>query len=593
LTAIVSIRTALLLAILATALPSTRCGRSPRLPAGSNLLLITVDTLRPDALGWIAGGDGTPSIDRLAASGFRFRSAVAPVPLTLPSHTTIMTGLDPRRHGVRANGQVVPEGLPTLASTLRGAGYATAGFVSGFPLRSLFGLDAGFDRYDDDLPGGDEGWLERPALETSRAALEWIGQTSGPWFVWVHYYDPHSPYEPPRNFWRPGPRGSYEGEVSYADHAIGELLDGIPVATAERLLTVFTADHGEAFGEHEERDHGLFLYDTTTLVPLVFHHPDGLGAGESSLSPRLADLFPTVAELLGVPPPPDLDGVSLAPLLRGGSGEIPPAALETRYPWNTYGWAPLRALRTERFKLIDAPRVELYDLEADPGESNNIALDEPARVASLMEELDRIDSVVAAESETVVDAEILEKLRGLGYVGGSTNNPAPPDDLADPKDRIAERDRLLAAESLLRSRRYSEALAIFDQVLAADPDNKFAMLRSGMAHLKNQNLTQAVARLVAAVELDPGQPEARYALADALTRSNRFEEALPHWMETVRLQPRRAAAWSNLGSTLAWSGRMDEALDAYAHAAELDPDDPLLAQNLEAARDFARRSRAE
>jgi arylsulfatase A-like enzyme len=555
------------------------------LPEGSNVLLITVDTLRRDSLGFLAGTDGTPALDQLAAEGFVFPSAVAPVPLTLPSHSTMLTGLDPRHHGVRDNGQVLPDSIPTLAESFREAGYDTAAFVGGFPLMEMFGLDRGFDHYDDDLPGGDEGWLERPALLTSRAALDWIGEASSPWFVWIHYYDPHSPYQPPRDFWQPGSRGSYDGEVAYTDHAIGTLLAGIPAAERERTLTVFTADHGESFGEHDERDHGLFLYDTTMLVPLVFHYPGELSAGESPAVPRLVDLMPTLLELFDLPRPPETDGESLVGALGGDRSELPPAMLETRYPWTTYGWSPLSGLRTSSFKLIEAPRVELYDLQEDPAEENNLAGELPEIVTRMREELQALDDGDRPGADSVTDAETLERLRALGYVGGAPADETLPDDLPDPKDRIAERDRLLVAEALLQAREFPRALAAFEEVLAVDPRNRFAVLRAGITHLKAGSLPGAIEHLTLAVELDPAQPESRYALADALTRSGRFAESIPHWQETVRLQPRRVAGWSNLGSALGWSGRIEDAVVAFSRAVELEPNNDGLRQNLEAARE--------
>jgi len=324
-------------------------------PLAPNVLLITLDTLRPDALGWVAGRNQTPALDALAREGFRFPGAVAPVPLTLPSHSSLLTGLLPRHHGVRDNGQVLPAAVPTLAERLRQRGYATAGFVSGYPLRSLFGLDRGFDRYEDSLPLGAEGWRERPAPETTALALEWLRTAREPWFLWVHYYDPHDPYTPPRAFWKPGRRGTYDGEVAAVDHAIGSLRAGLGPAKGS-LLTVMTADHGEALGEHGEATHGFFVYDSTLLVPLVFSFPGRVRPGESRSAARLVDVAPTILDLLGLPPLLDTDGVSLAPTLAGRSQDLPAAYLETRQPWIAYGWAPLKAIRFRNFKLIEAPR---------------------------------------------------------------------------------------------------------------------------------------------------------------------------------------------------------------------------------------------
>ena len=297
-------------------------GAPPQESSRTNILLITIDTLRPDALGWIGGVNDTPAIDGLASSGFRFPQAVSPVPLTLPAHTTIMTGLIPPNHGVHDNGQAVAESYPTLAEVLRAQGYTTAAFVSGFPLDRIFGLDRGFEHYDDTLTSGREGWLERIATETTAAALGWISKAHSPWFVWVHYYDPHDPYEPPRDFWAPGPRGAYLGEVRFTDYAIELLMAGVEEHAEGRLLTVLTADHGEALGQHDEKRHGYFVYDATVTVPLVFRYHGVIRAGESRSPARLVDVAPTILELVGAPALGESDGVSLMPVILGRELEI-------------------------------------------------------------------------------------------------------------------------------------------------------------------------------------------------------------------------------------------------------------------------------
>lgn len=328
---------------LACALASTpaRSDSAKAGPAKPNVLLITIDTLRGDALGWIGGRNDTPALDHLAKTGARFRHAVTPVPITLPAHTSILTGLYPVHHGVHDNGQTVPAEIPTLAELLSADGYRTAAFVSGFPLRRIFGLDRGFHHYDDTMNKGSEGWVERTALDTATAVIAWIESAPNPWFVWVHFYDPHDPYDPPRSFWRQGPQGAYLGEVAFTDFAIETLLDGIPGPARRNLLTVFTADHGESLGEHQEKTHGFFVYDSTVVVPLVFHFPGRINARAIDQQPRLIDIAPTILDLLDIPQIPDADGLSLAPILAGRSRDIPPAVVETRLPWIFFGWAPL------------------------------------------------------------------------------------------------------------------------------------------------------------------------------------------------------------------------------------------------------------
>jgi len=548
----------------------------------ASVLLITVDTLRPDALGWVAGRNATPVIDRLAGEAFRFPAAVAPVPLTHPSHSAILTGLWPRRLGLRDNGQVLPAGPATLAETLRGRGYATAAFVSGYPLDSAFGLDRGFGVYDDALfrSAGPEGDLERPAAATAVAAAAWLRSAPRPWMTWVHFYDPHYPYEPPAEDRRPGARGAYDGEVASVDRAIGALLPAAETAP-EDLLTVFAGDHGESLGEHGEGTHGFFVYDATVLVPLFVRFPGRVARGSSALPARLVDVAPTILDLLGLPPLPGSDGISLRPMLAGGAASSEPAYVETYQPWLSYGWSPLRAVRHRGFKLIDAPRPELYDLDADPKEERNVIAAEPARAADLRRLLDQAAALPAAAAAPVADADALARLRALGYAGSAAAAAEPPArGLRDPKDGRELRDLLTEADGLLRRGDHRAAVTRFDAVLARDPGNRFAIQRSGVALLGQGDLRAALPRLERAVELDPRQPEARSALAEALGRAGRHAAAVAQWQEAVRLQPGRAEAWASLGSALGRSGKPEEAVKALARAVELEPRNPRLLARL-------------
>ncbi|MEM7051356.1 MAG: sulfatase-like hydrolase/transferase [Acidobacteriota bacterium] len=565
-----------LLALLVTACGPGAVG----LDEQPDVLLITVDTLRPDALGWVAGQNETPVLDRLAAEGFRFPAAVAPVPLTLPSHLSMFTGLYPRRHGVRDNGQVFAGGAETLAERLQGLGYRTAGFVSGYPLRALFGADRGFDHYDDRLPVGEEGWVERPAPQTVDAALDWVRGVESPWFLWLHFYDPHDPYDPPPELVKEGPRGRYHGEVALVDRAIGRLLAELPEGDR---LTVFAADHGESLGQHREQTHGFFIYDATMLVPMVFHGPSRVAAGESQAPARLVDVAPTLLDLLGLAAFEDSDGVSLRATLEGREQEIPPAYLESRQPWITYGWAPLAAVRTADWKLVWAPRPELYQLTEDPAEANDRSAEDESVLRRMRAIQREIEGRAVVGSSAAADGEALAALRALGYLGSGGSDDEPPPGLDDPKDRNRERNQLIAAEVALRRADFAAARAIFEDVLEGDPDNRFAVLRSGIAALKAGDPAAAVPFLERAVRLDPDQPEARYALADSLTRLGELERAEEQWMETIRLQPRRVAAWANLGTTIGRRGDLERAIGAFRRAAELDPGNGRLWSNLAAA----------
>jgi len=546
------------------------CSTPRDAPRPANVLLITVDTLRPDALGWIGGRNQTPVIDRLAAEGFRFPAAVTHVPLTLPAHTSLLTGLIPPHHGIHDNGQTLGPEARSLAQQLRDRGYATAAFVSGFPLQAMFGLDRGFDRYDDSLPHGAEGWLERLAPETTAAALDWLADVEAPWFVWVHYYDPHDPYEPPRAFWQPGDRGAYDGEVAFTDHAIGQLMEGLPVSETHDIVTVVTSDHGEALGEHQEIRHGYFIYDSTMTVPLIFHAPGRLAPDESAAAARLVDVAPTLLDMLGFEVPDGVDGVSLLPILEGRSQRIPPAYIETRLPYTYFGWAPLEGLRDDEWKLIRAPRPELYRLSEDPHERVNVIAQFPARQRKFDAILDSLEQGAAVTAQVVDDPETIARLRALGYVGaGGSAAGSIPGELADPKDRIEQRNLLGQAEEALRAGRFTTAVTLYERVLEDDPRNRAATLRTGVAFLKAGQLDRAIERLERSVALDPERAEARFALGDALTRAGDLEAASQQWMELARLQPRRVEGWANLGSTLMLLGELERAVEAYEQAASL------------------------
>ena len=540
------------------------------------MLLITVDTLRPDALGWVSGNNPTPALDALAASGVSFPAAVAPVPITLPSHASLMTGLVPRRHGVRDNGQIFGPGLPTLAQSLRDEGYRTAAFVSGYPLAAEFGLDRGFDEYDDAFRSA-RGALERPAQETTAAALEWLRGARGPWFLWVHYYDPHDPYEPPARFQRPGPMGAYYGEVAAVDAAVGELLRGAKGPAAGKAagdpLTVFLADHGESLGEHGESTHGFFVYDSTLLVPMVISWPGRLEPRRQGAPARLVDVAPTLLDLLGLEPAAGIDGISLRPLLQGKAQEIPPALLESRRPWISYGWAPLTALRHGGWKLIAAPKAELYDLATDPGETINRVDTDRRRARELQALLRQQESLPEAASRSAADEETAARLRALGYAGaGNPRRSLPPKGLADPKDRLPLWNLLGHAESAFARRDFEAALRSYGEVLDEEPENPYALARSGMAFLEIGDAANAAVRLEKAAARQPDRPEIRNSLAVALTRLRRFDEAERQWAELIRLQPRRAGAWAGLGNTLGVAKKSRRAVEALERAVELAPE---------------------
>ena len=355
--------------------PADRVLGSPGALRGANVLLITIDTLRQDRVGAYGNRNGlTPTIDRLAAGGIRYAHAFSPVPLTLPAHASILTGLLPRRHGIHSNTRFrLDEHVPTLASMLKRAGYRTGAFVGAFVLDGRFGLNRGFDEYDDRLPRGERAsfhFAERRAAEVVTAAGNWILSSSAaaagtPWFAWVHLFDPHAPYDAPVEY-RTG-RSPYDAEVAYTDAMLGQFLTRLDAMHAlTPTLIVLTADHGESLGDHGEMTHGLFAYDSTLAVPLIVNAP--------SIAPAVIDapvshpdLTPTILDLLGLAPPGSVDGQSL---VRSPAPDRP-LYFEALDASLTRGWAPLRGIIQGGWKYIDLPDAELYDLRTDPGEQHN------------------------------------------------------------------------------------------------------------------------------------------------------------------------------------------------------------------------------
>ena len=346
-----------------------------------NVLLLTIDTLRADTPGFAGGAAATPNLDGLARSGIWFDFAHAHAVVTLPSHASILTGQYPFAHGIRDNaGYRLRDGLPTLATILRSNGFATGAFVGAFPLDSRFGLNAGFDRYDDRYPetsrASDFLMPERPAEEVVDAAVRWISDQEDRWFAWVHVFDPHAPYQPPAPFdgrYRADP---YAGEVAYTDHALGPLLAATARAGRPAVIVV-TADHGEGLGDHREQTHGLFAYEATLRVPFVLEMP-GIDVGRSQVPARLVDVLPTVLDALALEPPQGAPGRSLVQALEGRGASGDESYFEALTASFNRGWAPLTGMLVGQEKYIELPIPELYDLESDPGEQQNLLSSRPA-----------------------------------------------------------------------------------------------------------------------------------------------------------------------------------------------------------------------
>ena len=578
-------RAAAACALLLVAVAGCRRAAAPTLAGGArpNVLLVTFDTLRADHVGCYGRASArTPTLDGLAGRGVRFETAVTHVPLTGPAHASILTGLTPLGHGFRENaGFVLPEKARSGAEDFRQAGYRTAAFVSAFPLDRRFGFDRGFATYDDHLPKGNDPrrtpYVERFADATTEAALRWLESPSaagGPFFLWVHYYDPHAPYEPPPDLAAAFPGSPYDGEVAFADRELGRLLAALGTRGAlASTVVVAMADHGEGLGEHGEGTHGLFLYDSTLRVPLIVAGP-GVAAGRVATTvARGVDVLPTLLDLAGVAGRPELEGRSLRPALDGREMADAPLYAETIYPQREFGWAPLYAWRTATHKVIEAPRPELYDLAADPGETRNQAAHDPARFAALQEKLQAaLARPAEAAAAAATDPESAERLRALGYVaGGGGPRAAAAGPLRDPKDGQKLMPALNHGMSVVRTDPPT-AIRELSSVLAEDPGLLMARRSLAVAYTAAHQYDHAIAEL-RRVEKEAGlSAEDAVVLGDNLRFSGRLDESMAVLRKTAKENPRFAQPWLSMAEVHVKKGRMAEAAAAYEHVLSITPD---------------------
>jgi arylsulfatase A-like enzyme len=520
------------------------------------VVLITVDTLRADRLGcYGAERAHTPRMDTLAASGVRFETAISPAPLTLPAHASLMTALDPPQHGVRHNSiHRLPESLPTLAESLRAAGFSTAAFVGAVVLDRRFGLARGFEVYDDEghrWSSPTVGYSERTADAVVDAALEWLASAPPRFFLWVHFYDPHARYTPPPGFAAGFASDRYAGEIAFVDGELGRLLDGVEAHFgASGTLVALTSDHGESLGEHGEQTHAYGIYDATQRIPLILSGP-GLPAGRVVEAPvRLIDVAPTLLAAVGLPSLPAAAGRDLAPrIAAAGSAEGgEPAYLETLATHLDYGWSPLVGLRTRRFKYIRAPRPELYDLVADPDELHDLAAERPELVRRLDAELEL--RLAGARSESVhVELSETERasLRSLGYlvpavagVGAGDRGPLSQRGGPDPKDEIGLLERVARAEGLAERGRLAEGLALLEEL--AEPPPHVRILRASLRQNAGRSAL-AVEDARRALALEPRRVDARLILAAALESLGELVAARDAFEQALRFEPRSLLAW--------------------------------------------------
>lgn len=552
-----------------------------------NVLIITIDTLRPDRLGCYGSKFlRTPAIDSIAVRGVVFNRAFAHTPLTLPSHASILLGLTPLEHGVHDNGFFrVPDKLPTLATLLKKHGYSCGAFIGAFPLDSRFGLNRDFDVYDqgyDTGSGLDFKFAERKAEQVISGASRWLEIQKGPWFLWVHCFDPHQPYEPPEPFLSQYREDLYSGEVAYTDAVLGKLFNYLEHSGhLARTVIVITGDHGQSLGEHGELTHGYFAYNSTLWVPLIIYSPS-VKPRQVSVNVAHMDIFPTVCELLGLPLPGNLAGKSLVPLMKGKS--LPPRRIyfESLYAYYRRGWAPLRGFIEGNKKFIDSPVPELYDLKEDFQEARNLAT---AAITREKEILDRmVAEAVARPGMTLnpaLEAGARERLASLGYIGGYTPPEkkifGPEDDL---KTLLPFNQKFEKAQELFYVGKTAESIKLLREIISGRPDFDNPYLFLTTIYEKTGRLEEARKLLEDGVRLNPRNFKLWMELGIVQVQLNRYEEAISSLNRALELIDWDPDLWNYLGVAYGNKGDLYRAKEIYEKGLTLAPDYAVLLTNL-------------
>jgi len=506
-----------------------------------NVILVTLDTTRADRLGCYGFRNiETSTIDMFASRGIKFEKCFSTTPLTLPAHTTIMTGTLPPFHGVRDNGAfIVPPEIKTIAELFKEKGYSTSAFVAAYVLDSKWGLNQGFDTYFDsfDLSKFERislGTVQRPANEVIDEALPWLERNkSGKFFTWIHLYDPHTPYEPPAPYDKQYPTHPYLGEIAFMDSQLGRVWDFLEAnGLVRNTFLVVAGDHGESLGEHEEGAHGFFIYQSAIHVPLIFVTPFPKLQGRSS--PRissLADVLPTLCEMTGLPAPAQTQGESLVASFEGPKkGRVPYAYSESFYPRFHFGWSELKAIQNDRYKLILAPVPELYDVVNDPSEEKNLVYLEKETFDDMNAEAGRFIAGSAKNGYEMdtrkVDEETREKLAALGYIGSfQDSSKLKGQQLANPREKIKVFNELSRAREIGMSGRIAEAIKIIDGIIASDPDITDAYFTLGNLYFKQRKFEEAIPAFLKAFERKPDDSFTVINIANSYASLKRFDEA--------------------------------------------------------------------
>ena len=558
-----------------------------------NVILVTLDTTRADHLACYGySGVKTPALDALAGRGVLFEQCASSSPLTLPSHSTIMTGMYPTYHGVRLNGNTaLSEEQTTIAEMLAGRGYECGAFIGAFVLDGRWGLKQGFQHYDDsfDLKKYkhlDLGGVQKPGNEITDAALAWLdGRKDKPFFAWVHYYDPHTPYEPPEPFfseYNTGIAGRYDGEIAFMDSQIGRLESWLEAnGLVKRTVIILIGDHGEGLGSHGEGTHGYFIYDYAVHVPFLVVTPfKGLKGVRVSAQVRAADVLPTVMELAGAAGTVDVNGRSLVPVMFDPKeADLGPAYSESMAPNLQFGWAPLRALRTARFKFIDAPRPEFYDLTKDTAEESDVQNRYPDQALAMKKDLDRLvletGRGAPVPQAANLDKETVERLAALGYIGapiaskkaGEKGTSAP----ADPKDKLVIFESIQRAGEMIMQDKYAQAAELLEKSLKEEPNIPQALLLLATSYVELGKREEAKVRLDLILKDNPESVQALISLANILLAEQKNEDVIALCRWAISLDDRNNQAHTLIGEVYMGEEKYSAALPYLEKAVEIQP----------------------
>jgi arylsulfatase A-like enzyme/tetratricopeptide (TPR) repeat protein len=558
-----------------------------------NVILVTLDTTRADHLGCYSyRGARTPVLDRLAGQGVLFEQAATAAPLTLPAHSTIMTGMYPTYHGVRVNGNTaLSEEQTTLAEVLAAQGYKTGAFIGAFVLDGRWGLKQGFEHYDDqfDLKKYkhlDLGEVQRPANEVTDAALAWLeGQKADPFFAWIHLYDPHVPYAPPEPFAseyaRRGPAGLYDGEIAFMDSEIGRVAAWLEAnGLAGKTIVVLVGDHGEALGSHGEGTHGYFVYDYALRVPFIVATPfAGLRGKRVASQVSTADVVPTILDLVNVPSPVRVQGRSLVPrMFEPGRKDDAPAYGESMAPNLQFGWSALHALRTARYKYIETPRAELYDLVRDPDEQVNVLTQFSDVALEMKEELRKLMTETSLGAPTPqaanLDKDTMERLSALGYIGAPVSAKKASGGswpLADPKDKLPVFSAVTRAGELILEEKYGEASLALESALREEPTIPQALLLLSTCYVELGRGEEAKAKLDVLLKDNPESVQALISLANILLEEGKTEDVIALCKRTLSVDDKNTQAYTLIGEVFLERENYVEALPYFEKAVETQP----------------------